>query len=180
MSLNGMAEPHIADELHGKISSLSPYALDKTLSKENTAAEGKAVGVALGNKVGYKDIADNLNSEDDKKVLSAKQGAVLKKSVDNLSQSVQNLSSSTDKAISNAQKTADNAQSKADAANDLASRAADTAGGALPLSGGNMTGSVDMGGHYVKGLAAAKDSGDAVSKSYLETYVSDVFLGGEW
>lgn len=180
MSLNGSAETTVYDELHGKISSLSPYALDKTLSKENTAAEGKAVGDALVKKMEYTDIVDNLNSDDIKKVLSARQGSVLKKSVDTLSQSLHSLSDLSSKAIEQVQESANNAQSTADAANELASRASETAVAALPLSGGKLTGSLDMDSHSIKNLPTPTEDGDIVTKAFMENYVTEVFLGGEW
>ena len=63
--------------LRGKISSLSPYALDQTLSVAGSAAEAKAVGDALANKVEYNDIVDDLETDDSGRPLSAAQGVVL-------------------------------------------------------------------------------------------------------
>lgn len=52
-------------------------ATDKTLTLENSAADAKIVGEELQKKVAYTDIVDNLETKDDKKPLSAKQGAEL-------------------------------------------------------------------------------------------------------
>ena len=63
--------------LRGKISSLSPYALDQTLSVAGSAAEAKAVGDALARKIDYNDIVDDLETDDAERPLSASQGVVL-------------------------------------------------------------------------------------------------------
>lgn len=50
----------------------------------------------------------------------------------------------------------------------------------LPKSGGEMTGRLDMNHNAVTNLPDAENDSDAVSKSFMETYVTEAFLGGEW
>ena len=78
MSVTGSASStNNLSVLRGKISSLSPYALDQTLAVAGSAAEAKAVGDALANKLEYNDIADDLETDDSNRPLSAAQGVVL-------------------------------------------------------------------------------------------------------
>lgn len=65
----------------GKIKELE---IDKTLSKKGKCAESKAVGEALATKVSITDIVDDLTSVADDKPLSANQGRVLKKQIDDV------------------------------------------------------------------------------------------------
>ncbi len=78
MSVTGSASStNNLSVLKGKISSLSPYALDQTLSVFGSAAEASAVGKALANKVSYEDIVNDLETEDSNRPLSASQGVAL-------------------------------------------------------------------------------------------------------
>lgn len=78
MSVTGSASStNNLSVLRGKISSLSPYALDQTLSVAGAAAEAKAVGNALAKMVEYNDIVDDLETDDSERPLSAAQGVVL-------------------------------------------------------------------------------------------------------
>lgn len=65
----------------GKIKSLE---IDKTLSKKGKCAESKAVGDALATKVSITDIVDDLTSVSDDKPLSANQGRLLKRQIDDV------------------------------------------------------------------------------------------------
>ena len=65
----------------GKIKELE---IDKTLSKKGKCAESKAVGEALATKVSITDIVDDLTSVAEDKPLSANQGRVLKKQIDDV------------------------------------------------------------------------------------------------
>ena len=46
--------------------------------------------------------------------------------------------------------------------------------------GGSLYGNVDMHQNTLKNLPAPVDDGDAVSKSYLESYINEAILGGAW
>ena len=50
----------------------------------------------------------------------------------------------------------------------------------LPKSGGKMTGGLDMNHNAVTNLPDPANDSDAVPKSFMETYVTEAFLGGEW
>ena len=82
MSLNGNTEEMQRGNLHGKVVSIP--LVDKSLTKSGYSADSKATGDALSNKVNVADIVDNLNSYDNDKPLSAKQGAELKKQIDDI------------------------------------------------------------------------------------------------
>ena len=62
--------------------------LDVTLTQQGVAADAKAVGDALANKISSTDVVDSLTSTDTKKPLSANQGTVLNGLIDGLSQRV--------------------------------------------------------------------------------------------
>lgn len=78
MSINGTIKSN--GVVKGKIRVIP--SIDKTLKKANKCADAKATGDALKNKVNTSDIVDNLATSDSTKPLSAKQGAALKKAVD--------------------------------------------------------------------------------------------------
>lgn len=65
----------------GKIKS---FEIDKTLSKRGMCAEAKATGEALATKVSKSDVVDNLISVETDKPLSANQGRLLKKQIDEI------------------------------------------------------------------------------------------------
>lgn len=89
MSVTGSATPtDNLNVLKGKISSLSPYALDQTLSVFGSAAESSAVGKALNQKINYGDIADNLETNESGVPLSAKQGVLLVKRMNDINSSL--------------------------------------------------------------------------------------------
>lgn len=50
----------------------------------------------------------------------------------------------------------------------------------LPKSGGKMTGGLDMNRNTVTNLPDPTNDADPVTKSFMENYVTDAFLGGEW
>lgn len=86
MSLTGNASTEGTKKLRGKIRQIPE--IDKTLSKENQCAEAKATGEALEARVKKVDIVDNLTSDASDKPLSAKQGAELKRMIDELAGSL--------------------------------------------------------------------------------------------
>ena len=67
--------------LTGRIKGLG---IDKTLTKKGMCAEAEAVGKALATKVSITDIVDDLTSVADDKPLSANQGRLLKKQIDEI------------------------------------------------------------------------------------------------
>lgn len=89
MSVTGSASStNNLQVLRGKIASLSPYALDQTLSVFGSAAEASAVGNALAEKVSYSSVVDNLESEQTTIPLSARQGVVLKNQINELNRTL--------------------------------------------------------------------------------------------
>lgn len=50
----------------------------------------------------------------------------------------------------------------------------------LPKSGGEMTGGLDMNHNAVTNLPDPTNDADPVTKSFMETYVTEAFLGGAW
>lgn len=91
MSVTGSASPvNNLQVLRGKISSLSPYALDQTLSVFGAAAEASAVGEALSDKVSYDDMVDDLETEETAKPLAARQGVVLKNQINEVNRTLTN------------------------------------------------------------------------------------------
>lgn len=71
--------------LNGKIISIP--VVDSTLLKEGHAADAKVTGEELEARVKKSDIVDNLTTEDARKPLSANQGKVLKKMLDDMTTS---------------------------------------------------------------------------------------------
>lgn len=69
-------------ELKGKIVAIP--SVDASLTKSGYAADAKATGDALDARVKVVDVVDNLTSDVSDKPLSAKQGAELKRQLDEL------------------------------------------------------------------------------------------------
>lgn len=168
MSVTGSAGSTNLNCLKGKIRSLSPYALDSTLSVEGAAADAKAAGDAIKKKANTADIVDNLTSDDAKKMLSAKQGKVLKESMDDFKSEILMETQNTKDTANNAKSKADSAQKTADSAASTAADAKNAAGDALPKTGGKMTGNIEMGGNKITGLGEATEDGDLVNKKYVD------------
>lgn len=70
------------NELKGKIVRIP--RVDDTLSREGYAADAKKTGDALNEKVKKTDVVDNLTTDDPEKPLSARQGTVIKKQLDDI------------------------------------------------------------------------------------------------
>ena len=51
---------------------------------------------------------------------------------------------------------------------------------ALMKSGGNMTGDINMNSHHITGLPEPTEDSDIITKGYMESYINNTFLGGEW
>lgn len=50
----------------------------------------------------------------------------------------------------------------------------------LLRTGGTMLGEINMDGHAIRNLPEPVEDGDLVTKGFLESYVDNTFLGGEW
>ena len=86
MSVNGTVSTGETKNLKGKIHAVP--VIDVTLTKRDQCAEAKATGEALEARVKKVDIVDNLTSDAADKPLSAKQGAELKRMIDELAGSL--------------------------------------------------------------------------------------------
>lgn len=176
MSVTGSAGATNLNCLKGKIRSLAPYAIDPTLTVEGAAADAKAAGDAINKKADVADIVDNLTSDDAKKMLSAKQGKVLKKSIDDFkseisleTQNAKNTASTAQSKANSAQTTADNATTEAEKANTAAEEAKSKADAALPQTGGTMTGALIVLEPTEDNHAATKGYVDSKRKTFTAT-----------
>lgn len=171
MSVTGSASStNNLNVLKGKISSLSPYALDKTLSVAGSAADAKAVGDALEKKVGFTDIVDNLNTNDPDLPLSAKQGVVIKKSFEELKVNTEEEISQMEQSykelaesVKGATNSATNAQNAAESAQQVAESKL-SPDGSVP-----MTSDFDMGSNRIVNLFTPMSDTDAATKEYVDS-----------
>lgn len=156
--------------LKGKIASLSPYAVDKTLSVEGSAAESKVVGDALEKKVSYTDIVDNLTTSDSQKPLSAKQGVELKKAMNNLSGSVTESLSNMEHDIDVLEDSVNSAQNTATSASNLAKAAQQTADSKMSADGSvAMKNDFDMGENKIINVLSPDKPSDVANKEYVDS-----------
>lgn len=170
MSVIGNASSTNLNVLKGKIRSLSPYAIDHTLTVEGASADAKAVGDALEKKVAYADIVDNLTTSDSNKPLSAKQGVEIKKSVDNIRLSTDESLSNMEKDIEALNSTINGAQNSANSAHSAAKAAQTTANSKLSPDGSvAMESDFDMGDNRIKNVADPMEATDAVNKEYVDS-----------
>lgn len=51
---------------------------------------------------------------------------------------------------------------------------------AVLKSGSTMQGNINMNSFHITGLPTPTGDSDAISKSYMEKYITESFLGGEW
>lgn len=153
----------------GKIAIAHPYQLDPTLTVEGAGAEAKATGEAI--KETNETLENHVKDKNNPHGVSKKQLGLEK--VDNTSDSEKPVSTLQAKAIQDALLLADEAKDAARAANELAKKG-------LLRSGGTMEGAIDMGGNRIYGLPDPTEDGDIITKSYMENYINDTFLGGEW
>ena len=155
--------------LKGKIASLSPYAVDKTLSVEGSSADSKAVGDALDKKVSYTDIVDDLTTSDSKRPLSAKQGVELKKSMTNLSGSVSESLSNMEHDIDALENSVNSAQNTANSASNLAKEAQQIASSKMSSDGSvAMANNFDMNGNKIINVLAPDNPAEAANKEYVD------------
>lgn len=156
--------------LKGKIASLSPYAVDQTFSVSGSAADAKAVGDALKKKLDKTAIADNLTTNDSDMVLSAKQGATLKKSVDNLKVNTEQSIENIEQTLTNIGVSLEGVQNSAESAQNSAENAQASAEKKIDPDGSvSMTNDFNMGGHSVVNLAEPVEETDAVNKGYVDS-----------
>lgn len=69
---------------------------------------------------------------------------------------------------------------KINAAQKAGDDAAVAAGKALQKAGGTMTGDLNMGNNRITGLPEPAQDSDIVTKKYMENYIRNTLLGGEW
>lgn len=156
--------------LRGKIASLSPYAVDPTLSVEGSAADAKAVGDALEKKVNYADIVDNLNTNDADLPLSAKQGVALKNSINELRVQTEEILGETNNTVNTVKTTAESAKTAAEDAQNYAATAQETADSKVDPDGSvPMTGNLDMGSNKVVNVLDPESDKDAANKKYVDS-----------
>lgn len=156
--------------LKGKIASLSPYAVDPTLSVEGSAAEAKAVGDALEKKVGFTDIVDNLNTNDPDLPLSAKQGVEIKKSFNELSVNTEEAVSNMNQSVNELIQSVNGANNTATNAYNMAENALETAESKMASDGSvAMTADFDMGENKIINVLEPDNPTDAANKQYVDS-----------
>ena len=172
MSVTGSASSTNLNVLRGKIRSLAPYAIDPTLSVEGSAADAKAVGDELEKKIAYSDIVDDLTTSDSEKPLSAKQGAKVKQSVDDLRNEMNLEFTNIETDLERMRTSVTGAENSANAANEAAIEAKDTADGKLAPDGTvAMTADFNMGNNKIVNVYAPENPTDVANKEYVESYV---------
>lgn len=180
MSVTGSATSTNLNALKGKIRSLSPYAIDPTLSVEGAAADAKTVGDELGNKVSYADIVDDLTTSDSERPLSAKQGSVVKKSVDALRNEMTLELENVDHDMEALRASVTGAENSAASAHELAIEARDLADGRVAPDGSvPMTADFNMDNNRIINVADPEEEDDAVNKKYVDSKVGAVTLSFE-
>ena len=170
MSVTGSATSSDLKVLKGKISSLAPYALDKTLAVDGSAADSKAVGDALKKKVSYTDIVDNLTTSDPNLPLSANMGNALRFDIQGVAQSLTTLYNNTSTIARTAQETANSAKTAAEDAYAYASSVQENSDTKMALDGSAaMEGDLDMDDHAIVNVAEPVDDTDAANKQYVDS-----------
>ena len=171
MSVTGSASStNNLNVLRGKIASLSPYALDQTLSVSGSAADAKAVGDALEKKVGFTDIVDNLNTNDSKLPLSAKQGVAIKNSFNELKVSVEESVQNVTDTVNELSETVSGANNTASNAYNMAENALETAESKMASDGSvAMAADFDMGENKIINVLEPDNPTDAANKAYVDS-----------
>lgn len=185
---NASATPDLK-VLKGKIKSLSPYAVDKTLSVNGASADAKMTGDELAKRVKTSDIADNLTTDSADKVLSAKQGKALKNAVNTAqaaAESAHGVASNAVDCANDALRKANNAETAATNAQAAAEEAMNALTGgegsveerlknAILNTGGKMTGALEV-------IAPTQPS-HAVNKEYVDNLrkiVTATLYASQW
>lgn len=170
MSVTGSASStNNLNVLKGKISSLSPYTVDPTLSVSGSAADAKAVGDALEKKVGFTDIVDNLNTNDANLPLSAKQGVEIKKSFNELSVNIEETVANMNQSVNEVSQTANSANNTATNAYNMAENALEVAESKMSSDGSvAMEKDFDMGENKIINVLEPDNPTDAANKQYVD------------
>ncbi len=156
----------MSNSIKGRIHSLSPYSLDPSLTLEGTAAEAKAVGEALKRKVSTEDICDDLTTKDPKKPLSANQGAVLKKALNELSGSFTELG----KAVPEMKDQFDElSETVSNASKSLGELKKSSDGKIAPDGSVAMEKDLDLGGNKLLNVKKPENDTDGANKAYVDS-----------
>ena len=154
----------------GRILTLTPYALDRTLTKEGVAAEAKAVGEALKRKISQADVADDLTTEDAGKPLSARQGTVLKKEIEDVSSRCTETLEGFGKRLSSAEEQGRKQDEQMNAMDSSLRDMKKGLGSAVAADGSTkMEKDLDLGGNKILYLATPEKETDAANKRYVDS-----------
>jgi hypothetical protein len=160
----------------GKVTRSSKAQIDPSLTIANMAADAKATGDAIAKVVtdASELIAQHQNAKNNPHNVTAAQIGLSE--VNNTSDRNKPVSIAQAEAIADAKSAGINAQS---AVNSLATKVPKTED-VLLRSGGTMTGNIEMSGNHITGLPTPTEDTDIITKAYMETYITNTFLGGEW
>ena len=166
--------------LRGKISNVTPLTLDKTLTLEGASADAKAVGDAIT--AAKTEAKEQTKAHADLKTnpheVTAEQVGL--GNCDNTADIDKPVSKAQAEAIAEAKKAGTDAQTAAENAQTAAENAQKAADNALAKAGGTMSGDINMDGNHISGLPTPTEDSDIITKMYMETYITDTFLGGAW
>lgn len=149
------ANPDLVEQFVNEYLDENPVVTDTSLSISGRAADSKATGDAIHDlKITVRDHA--ISTENPHGVTKSQVGLG---NVDNTSDMDKPVSTAQATAIADAKKAGTDAQT--------------TANAAIPKAGGTMTGTLDMGYHYITRLSAnPQNDHDAVRKDYVDRAVA--------